>query len=291
MDHARAGVPPLTAGTIDLHLHSTASDGALAPSEVVRRAAAAGLAAIALTDHDTVAGVAEAVAEGNRLGLRVLAGCEFSVAAPWGEMHVLGYYLPDGEGELAEFLASRRALRETRAERIVAALRANGVAIEVDEVVAEAGGGAIGRPHVARVLHRQGVVASLDDAFHRWLGRGRPAYVAKSLPALGEVTDLVHRHGGLAVAAHLRDRATRPTLAAFKQQGLDGVEVLHPSHPPDLRPRLATLAATLGLLVTGGSDWHGGEGNEHAASAPGSEAVPAAWLEAMDTRRLELAAR
>ncbi len=253
--------------------------------------AAAGVAVMALTDHDTVAGVPEAVAEGERVGLRVVAGCEFSVAAPWGEMHLLGYFLPTGNPELEAFLVGCRNHRLTRAGRIVTALQAWGVDITLDEVVEEAGGGAIGRPHVARVLVRHGTVESLDEAFNMYLGRGRPAYQDKVLPPLAEVAALVHRHGGLVSAAHLRDRASRSTLQAFQEQGLDGVEVRHPSHPPDLKPRLETLAARLGLLPTGGSDWHGGAGADNARSFPGSEAVPMAWLEAMEARRTEQAGR
>jgi len=246
---------------------------------------------MALTDHDTVAGVPEAVAEGERVGIRVVSGCEFSVAAPWGEMHLLGYFLPTGNAEVEEFLVGCRNHRVTRAGKIVAALQAWGVDISLDEVVAEAGGGAIGRPHVARVLVRHGTVASLDEAFNMYLGRGRPAYMDKVLPPLAEVATLVHRHGGLVSAAHLRDRATQNTLKAFQEQGLDALEVLHPSHPPELKPRLAALAGRLGLLTTGGSDWHGGAGADNARSFPGSEAVPMAWLEAMDARREELARR
>jgi len=272
-------------------MHSTASDGALAPAEVVRRAALAGLSAMALTDHDTVDGVAEAVAEGERQGIRVVSGCEFSVAAPWGEMHLLGYFLPVGEPAIEEFLARCRAEREARARKMVAALQAWGVAIEADEVIAEAAGGAIGRPHVARVLVRRGTVASFDEAFNLYLGRGRPGHVPKVLPPLAEVAELVHQHGGLVSAAHLRDRATRGVLTAFRGMGLDGLEVRHPSHSPDVRARLDDLARGLGLVRTGGSDWHGGGGADHVQSQPGSEQVPAEWLETMDARRREIAPR
>lgn len=291
MDHAGAGVPPLTAPTVDLHLHSTASDGALAPADVVRQVAAVGLAAMALTDHDTTAGVAEALAEGARLGVRVVSGCEFSVAAPWGEMHLLGYFLPVDDPTLEAFLARCREGRVARARKIVAALQAAGVAIESEEVEEEAAGGAIGRPHVARVLMRRGAAESLDDAFHRFLGRGRVGYQPKVLPTLREVATLVHEAGGLVSAAHLRDRATRSTLSGLKAHGLDAVETRHPSHSPELRDRIAATAAGLGLLPTGGSDWHGGGGSEHPQSQPGSEAVPLAWLASLDLRRQELVAR
>ena len=263
----------------------------LPPAEVVRQVAEAGLAAMALTDHDTIGGVAEAVAEGERLGVWVVSGCEFSVAAPWGEMHLLGYFLPVGDPVLDSFLAHCREGRAVRAWRMVAALQAAGVAIEPEEVEREAAGGALGRPHVARVLVRLGAAESLDDAFNRYLGRGRVGYQPKVLPSLRDVAALVHQAGGLVSAAHLRDRATRGTLATFKAQGLDAVETRHPSHSPELRERLAVTAAGLGLLTTGGSDWHGGGGSDHAQSSPGSEEVPLAWLTAMDLRRQELVAR
>ena len=139
---------------VDLHCHSTASDGEYPPAEVARRAQAAGLAAIALTDHDTTSGVPEATRAGEALGVRVVSGCEFSVKAPWGELHLLGYFLPPGHARLEEFLAGTRAARQRRAEQIVAHLRRLGVAIEVGDIVRAANGGALGRPHVARVLVR-----------------------------------------------------------------------------------------------------------------------------------------
>lgn len=247
--------------------------------------------AMALTDHDTIAGVTEAVAEGERLGVRVVAGCEFSVAAPWGEMHVLGYHLPLGDAEVEEFLVGARAGRATRARRMVGALQAWGVDIENEDVEAEAAGGAIGRPHVARVLVRRGKVESVDEAFNLYLGRGRPGYVDKVLPTFREVAELVHRAGGLVSAAHLRDRATKGFLSTLQRDGLDAVEALHPSHSPDARARIQANASALGLLTTGGSDWHGGGGADHSHSAMGSESVPVAWLEAMDARRETQAAR
>lgn len=253
----------------------------LAPAEVVRRAHAAGLAAIALTDHDTVAGVPEAVAEGDRLGLRVVSGCEFSVQAPWGEIHVLGYFLPLDDPAMDAFLLEARQLRITRAERIVAALKAWGVDIETDHVMAEAGSAAVGRPHVARALVRLGKVPDVATAFDDFLGQGRRAYVEKVLPTLREVADLVHATGGLISVAHLRERANRSTLALLQQDGLDAVEVRHPSHSPETTAGIAGQARALGLLLTGGSDWHGdGAGNPN--SALGTQVIPIEWLQALD---------
>ncbi len=287
MDRGGAGVPPLSAAaTIDLHVHSTASDGLHPPAEVVRRAHATGLAAIALTDHDTLAGVPEAQAEGESLGLRVVSGCEFSTAAPWGgEMHVLGYFLPADDPDLARFLQRCREHRVTRAGRMVEALQAWGVDVSLAEVEREARGAAIGRPHVARVLVRRGTVASTDQAFGQWLGRGRPAYVDKVLPSFRQVAELVHGVGGLVAAAHLKDRGTRANVTALKAEGLDALETRHPGHHGELRARLTALAVSLELLRTGGSDWHGESDGEGSHAMIGSEEVPAEWLVAMDRSR------
>ena len=270
---------------VDLHCHSTASDGEYPPAEVARRAHAAGLAAIALTDHDTTAGVPEAARGGEALGVRVVSGCEFSVKAPWGELHLLGYFLPPGHVRLEEFLAGTRAARQRRAEQIVTHLRRLGVTIELGDVVRAADGGALGRPHVARVLVQRGVCIDMNDAFTRYLGRGRPAYVEKPLPTLQQVAELVHAVGGIAVAAHLGDHGTEGQIRQFQEQGLDGLEVRHPSHDAAAEARLRRLADRLGLAITGGSDWHGDTelGSSHAEL--GGMQVPVEWLDNLERCR------
>lgn len=283
MDRAGDGLPALTA-TVDLHLHSTASDGELSPAEVVGRAHQAGVTAIALTDHDTLAGVAAARAAGDRVGLRVVAGCEFSTAAPWGEMHVLGYFLPEQDRVLDAFLADRRADRDRRAREMVDRLHGAGLAITMDDVRAETRGGAVGRPHVARTLVRLGHARGVQETFDRWLGRGRAAFVEKKLPPFAEVARQVHRAGGLVSAAHLKDRGTRTVLERLKGEGLDAVETRHPSHTGDTRANLTELAAQLGLLRTGGSDWHGDSGDS-THGVVGSQEVPAEWLALLDGER------
>lgn len=286
MDQPRHRIPPLTADRfIDLHMHSTASDGALAPAAVVEAAREAGLSAIALTDHDSVAGVAEAVAAGEPAGVRVVAGCEFSVSAPWGEMHVLGYFMPVGHDEVEAFLDRCRADRLRRAEVMCGRLRDVGVDVTLDAVLQEAAGGAVGRPHVARAVVRAGAATDVNDAFDRYLGRNRPGYAEKVLPTFAEVAELVHSVGGVVSAAHLRDRANRQFLDRLKGEGLDAVEVRHPRHGPDIRSRLAGLARTLDLARTGGSDWHGDIrlGEEHGAL--GSQTVPEEWLDRLEERR------
>jgi predicted metal-dependent phosphoesterase TrpH len=270
---------------VDLHCHSTASDGEYPPAEVARRARAAGLAAFALTDHDTTAGVPEATRVGETLDVRVVSGCEFSVKAPWGELHLLGYFLPPGHDRLEEFLAGTRAARRRRAEQIVGHLRRLGVAIELADVVRAADGGALGRPHVARVLVQRGVSMDMNDAFAHYLGRGRPAYVEKPLPTLQQVADLVHAVGGVAVAAHLGDHGTEGQIRQFAEQGLDGLEVRHPSHSPGTERRLTAIAQRLGLAISGGSDWHGDTelGDTHAPF--GGLDIPFEWLERLEERR------
>ena len=270
---------------VDLHCHSTASDGEYPPAEVARRAHAAGLVAIALTDHDTTGGVPEATRVGETLGVRIVSGCEFSVKAPWGELHLLAYFLPPGHARLEEFLAGTRAARHRRAEQIVGHLRRLGVAIDLGDVVQAADGGALGRPHVARFLVQHGVCVDMNEAFARYLGRGRPAYVEKPLPTLQQVTELVHAVGGVAVAAHLGDHGTDGQIRQFQEQGLDGLEVRHPSHSPGTERRLTGIAQRLGLAISGGSDWHGDLelGDSHAPL--GGLDIPLKWLEELEKRR------
>lgn len=268
-------------------MHSTASDGSLSPEAVVVRARAAGLAAIALTDHDTLAGVPAALEEGARAGLRVIAGCEFSAAAPWGEMHVLGYFLPPESPDLEAFLHRCRADRVRRGREMVDRLRGLGVELSFDDVLQEAAGGAVGRPHVARALARLGRVPGAAEAFDRWLARGRPAYVPKNLPEFREIAHLVHAVRGVVSVAHLKERGTRAFLERLRGEGLDAVETRHPSHDPDVRARLTDLALELGLCRTGGSDWHGTTADE-AGGELGSQEVPAEWLERLERQRADM---
>jgi predicted metal-dependent phosphoesterase TrpH len=289
MDGSRAGVPALSSppkagasGTIDLHIHSTASDGSVSPEGVVRRAQAAGLAAVALTDHDTLAGVPEALAAGERCGVRVVAGCEFSAAAPWGEMHVLGYLLPSQSSELENFLERCRADRVRRAQEMVNQLQRLGVDLSFESVLRESGGAAVGRPHVARAIVRHGGAVNPNQAFDRYIGRGRPAFVEKTLPTFSAVAQVVHDAGGVVSIAHLKERGTRAVVQRLKGEGLDAVETRHPSHDPDLRARLTDLALELGLLRTGGSDWHGDPEPGVTHGAMGSQQVPSEWLDRLD---------
>ena len=266
-------------------MHSTASDGSITPEGVVRRARAAGLHGIALTDHDTLAGVPEAVAAGERYEIRVVAGCEFSVAAPWGEMHVLGYFLPLESAELDSFLERCRADRLRRAREMVQRLHTLGIDVPFETVLEQSAGGAVGRPHVARAIVRHGGARDTSDAFDRFIGRDRPAFVEKALPSFRAVVDVVHAAGGVVSVAHLKERGTRAEIEGLKDEGLDAVETRHPSHDPDLRARLTDIALELGLLRTGGSDWHGDPEPGSSHGTIGSQQVPREWLDRLDAFR------
>jgi 3',5'-nucleoside bisphosphate phosphatase len=270
---------------VDLHVHSTASDGSLPPEVVVERALKAGLAGIALTDHDTVAGVPAAETAGERLGIRVVGGCEFSSAAPWGEMHVLGYFLPSHSAELESFLERCRADRIRRAREMVSRLQGLGVGLEFEDVLLQSKGAAVGRPHVARAIVRKGSATHVSDAFDRYIGRGRPAFVDKRLPTFREIADLVHSVRGIVSVAHLKERGTRSFLERLQREGLDAIETRHPSHDPDLRARLTDIALRLGLLRTGGSDWHGDPEPGETHGSLGSQQVPLEWLERLEELR------
>lgn len=246
---------------------------------------AAGLRAVALTDHDTLAGIPEALAAGERLGIRVVGGCEFSAAAPWGEMHVLGYFLPSPSPALEGFLERCRADRVRRAQEMVQHLQRLGMEISFDNVLQESAGGAVGRPHVARAIVRHGGAIDPNDAFDRFIGRGRPAFVEKTLPEFRSVAELVHAAGGLVSVAHLKERGTRAFIERLKGEGLNAVETRHPSHDPDLRARLTDIALRLGLLRTGGSDWHGDPEPGVTHGTIGSQQVPLEWLDRLDDLR------
>jgi 3',5'-nucleoside bisphosphate phosphatase len=266
---------------IDLHVHSSASDGEHPPEDVVRRAHAVGLDVIALADHDTLAGVPAARAAATDAGMRVIGACEFSVAAPWGEMHLLAYFLPLDHAELDTFLAGQRARRVERGETIVRRLQAMGVGLTEADVRAAAGEGALGRPHVAKALIARRFVASVHEAFDRYLGMGRPAYVPKQLPQLAEVVELVRGVGGVTSAAHLKERGDPQSVAQLGAAGVDAIEVVHPAHDARARRRLEQNARRAGLLLTGGSDWHGESRVDESRGELGTVTVPDAWLEAV----------
>jgi len=259
---------------VDLHTHSTASDGARAPADVVKAGKAAGLAALALTDHDTLAGVADAREAGTQLGMRVVTGVELSAVEGDVETHILGLHLSD-LAELEHRLVGLREMRVNRAARIVERLNALGIAVTFESVLQHAAGGAVGRPHVARALIAGGWATDFREAFERYLGNGKTAFVAKDKLPMSEAIGLIHRAGGLAILAHPGSLATRERVAALAAAGLDGLEILHPSHSFEDAQRLDALATEFDLVRSGGSDWHGAP---DGARALGMMRVPSEWL-------------
>jgi predicted metal-dependent phosphoesterase TrpH len=267
-------------GFVDLHMHSTASDGSRAPGDVVREAKRIGLAAIALTDHDTLDGLPAAMAVGRELGVRIVRGVELSAVEGDVETHILGLHLGE-TGEMESRLVALREMRRTRAKRIVQRLNELGVRIELQSVLDQAAGGAVGRPHVARAMVAEGWAVDFRDAFDRYLGNGKPAYVMKDRLPVADAIGLIHRAGGLAILAHPSHGGTRERIEAFVRDGIDGVEVRHPSHSPEDIARLGALVEHFSLVPSGGSDWHG------AVDGPrtlGMMRIPAEWLLRQDGR-------
>lgn len=269
-------------GEVDLHLHSTASDGTVPPADVVGACAEAGLVGLSLTDHDTVDGVEAAASEAEALGLRFLVGAEFSANEPERSVHVLGYGFDPADEGLRAFFRAYREDRERRAREIAERLRSLGVPLEYEAVERTAGGGVPTRAHVARALVREGHAASGQEVFDRWLGRGKPAFVEKRPTPPSEVFEKIHAAGGVAVLAHPGWTHGPDEIRRWAAEGLDGVEVRHRSNAPPVRRRLRALADELDLLTTGGSDWHGPE--EGRRPPPGSQEVPASWMEAVERR-------
>ena len=242
--------------TVDLQVHSTASDGSVAPADIAPIAAAAKLAAFALTDHDSVAGVAPAAAAAAAFGIRVIAGVELSAFHGDREVHILGLHI-QSLAALDERLATFRAQRIERAVQIVEKLRALNLPITIEDVAREAGAGAFGRPHIARAMIAAKIVPDFRTAFDRFLGGGRVAYVPKPVLSVKDATSMIRSTGGLSFWAHPGRDCQRETLQGLAADGLDGVELLHPSHSPDDIARIRTLTEQLSLLQSGGSDWHG----------------------------------
>ncbi|MCF6379826.1 PHP domain-containing protein [Nocardioides KLBMP 9356] len=248
---------------IDLHTHSSASDGTDTPAQLMREAAAAGLDVVALTDHDAMSGWAEAQQAADEVGITLVPGLEVSTKLEHRGVHLLGY-LPDPSyppllAELDKILSGR----SSRTPGIVAALRQSGVDITEEDVRRESGGSvAAGRPHVADALVRLGLVADRTTAFAEFLNPGRPGYVNRYATPLEEMIPLIVAAGGVPVIAHPWGRRgmtvlDAAALASLKDLGLAGIEVDHQDHPPELRERLRAIAADLDLIVTGSSDHHG----------------------------------
>jgi predicted metal-dependent phosphoesterase TrpH len=260
---------------IELHCHTTASDGALAPAALVALAHAAEITTLAITDHDTVAGLPEARAAAGPLGITILPGCEFGCELADGEVHLLAYLFDDTDPVLTATLAGLRTARRERGRAMVARLNALGVPVTWERVQAIAGQGAVGRPHVAQALIEGGWVTDTDDAFARYIGWGGPAYVPRARISPPEVIRLVAAAGGVvsvAHPAHIPD--LEPFLATLVPHGLVGLETYYGDYPPATVAWLAGLAARFDLVPTGGSDYHGRAIKDHGALGARADVPP-----------------
>jgi len=279
---------------IDLHAHSTASDGTDSPAAVVELAARAGLSALALTDHDTLDHLPEARDAARASGLRLVPACEISCAlggrAP-GTMHLLVYFVDDRPGPLQDRLGALQASRVSRNVMIVAALREHGVEITLEEVLAEAGPGSVGRPHVAAVLERIGAVGSIQEAFDRWLAKGRPAYFERERLAPEHAIELAHASVAVTSVAHpatlgLPGEELDELLDRLADAGLDALECDYGRYTPAEREGYRALATRHGLAVTGGSDYHGTYKPDLSIGiGRGDLAVADELLDALESRR------
>lgn len=271
---------PALSARVDLHLHTTASDGILPPEQLVQAAHAAGLSAIAVTDHDTLEGVEAASAAAAPLNIRVIPGVELSVFHEGREIHMLALHISRPE-VINVRLTRFRETRQLRAEEIVRKLNSVGVPLSLESVMLQAGDAAVGRPHVARAMVAHGMVRDNHEAFDRYLGFGRQAYVAKERVTAVDAIEMTHEAGGLIFWAHPGGSGKRAELENLRDLGMDGVEVRHPSHSAEDILRIGTLADFLHLLPSGGSDWHG---TREGPRQIGNMNVPMEWLVRQDER-------
>ena len=244
---------------VDLHIHSTASDGKYAPEEIVRKAAALGLRYIALTDHDSVDGIVPAMEAARAFPrLKFIPGVEISTDVPDGEVHVLGYFIDYTRKELADTLKRFRTSREGRGRGMVARLGELGIDISWQRVQEIAGDGAIGRPHIAQAMLEKGYITSFKEAFDKYIGRDGPAYVEREKMTPEEAVALIIRSGGLPVLAHpFTVKEPEKRIADLQAVGLVGIEAFYKDNTEEETTRLVALADKFGLIVTGGSDFHG----------------------------------
>ena len=276
---------------VDLHCHSTASDGTLPPREVVRLAKQSNLTALALTDHDTVAGCAEARDEAAKLAIDFVCGIEISAEyPPPGTMHILGYGVDPENPALKSLTETLIAGRDNRNPRIVAKLNEMGVAVTMKEWEDEAKGGVLGRPHLAAILARKGYVSSIKQAFDKYIGQGAPAYFDKERLTPRQALERIAASGGVAVLAHpiqLRtqnDAQLERVVKDLVDLGLAGIEVIHSDHDEAWVAKCTALADRFGLLKTGGSDFHGTNKKDIALGSARGRRIPRDMFEALVAR-------
>ena len=299
MDSNRHGATRLG---IDLHIHSTASDGTVAPLDILDEARRIPLGAVAITDHDTLAGVREVLAAGNPVDIPFLTGIEISISPPrpfpiQGSLHLLGYGMAVDDPDLNQALDELRQSRDSRNPRIITKLNALGIRLSYDDVRKEAGDSQIGRPHIATCLIRKGYAADINDAFNRYLGTGRPAYVNRHRIVAARAIALVRAAGGIPILAHpdlygLPDSGTLEKLIkVLVDAGLMGIEVYYPGHSAAVVHHLETIAGQMDLLMSGGTDFHGDlKPDTRLGVGTGDFFVPVALYEKLRARLAQMPA-
>lgn len=269
----------MSGSTIDLHMHSTASDGSDAPEAVAALAERNGLAVIALTDHDSLDGIPAAAARAEAAGIRLIPGVELSVHEEGTDVHLLAYGFDPTDPELTASIARYRDARRERARKILARLKGLGIRVPLETVEEIAQGGALGRPHVAEALLQAGHIETFNEAFQRFLGAHAPAYVAKAVVRLEEAVSVVRDAGGVTVLAHPGTLNRDHLIPGWARRGLDGIEVWHSKHDATAIARYQGFAKLHGLLMTGGSDYHG---ERTPAVTIGSVPIPESILAPLD---------
>ena len=268
----------------DLHVHTTLSDGTFTPAQIVKKAVELGLRAVAITDHDTVAGIGQSLEAAAGTGLEIIPGIEMSADIDAGELHMLGYFMDYKSGPLLKELEDCCNIRTQRIYKIVERLEKMGINIRSDEVFNEANGIAVGRPHVARVMLKKGYIKNTSEAFRKYIGEKCPAYVGKKKTTPEKVIEIIRKAGGMAGIAHPGSINRDDLIVRLIDRGLQFIEAYHPDHSTSIEKHYKKMAERKGLLVTGGSDFHGI--NKQSVSL-GSKTVPYSTVEAIK-RRLKL---
>ena len=278
---------------IDLHTHSLCSDGAQVPTEVVRTAAEAGLAAIALSDHDCIDGVQEAMDAGKALGVEVIPAVELSAQSDT-ELHILGYFIDIHNKKLQDMMAYALQVRDERQEEVCRKLNEQGFDITMDELREEANGKVLCRAHFAKIMVRKGYAESVKDAFNRYLSVGCYAYSNRQALTGPEAVSLIREAGGIAVAAHLHlikmpDEELKEYLKSLIPYGLDGIEGYYTDYTPDMEQRYRAMAEELGLVISGGTDYHGAN-KPHITigKGKGDLEIPYSVLDGLRARHAEI---
>lgn len=269
-------------GKADLHMHTTYSDGTLSPYELISKAKSVGLNVISITDHDSTGALDEAIEIGKEFDLEVVPGMELSATLMDSEIHILGYFMDFHNQILVDALAIFREERRRRVERIVDKLNQMNIPLRMESVLATVTGESIGRPHIANALVNEGHAGSYYEAFHKYIGDGKPAYEGKRNFSPQETVKLIAQAGGLSFLAHPGRTVSEEVLIQLIDSGLDGVEVVHPSHSPEMVRYYRGIVNEYCLLESGGSDYHGGQKGD--GRALGRISIPVETVEVMRRR-------